>query len=94
MLALGGLLSQIAPMAHPAVDLEALRRLPVAERIRLVEELWDSIVDDTSMPDLPISPRLDAELQRRLTDWDNGRERTLPWSEVRERIARQTLSGP
>ena len=34
---------QIAAMGEPAMDLKALRRLSVSERIQLVEDLWDSI---------------------------------------------------
>jgi hypothetical protein len=34
-------------MNPPAVDLETLRRLPLAERLLLVEDLWDSIAVDT-----------------------------------------------
>lgn len=71
-------------MNPPAVDVEALRRLPVAERLLLVEDLWDSIAVDTPAADLPMSPALVAELERRIKDLDEGRERTFSWDAARE----------
>jgi putative addiction module component (TIGR02574 family) len=81
-------------MGQPAIDLDALRRLPVPERLQLVEDLWDSIAVETPAPELPITPALAAELDRRLKDLDEGRERMLSWDEVRERILKDKLHGP
>ncbi len=81
-------------MSQPAIDLESLRRLPVPERLQLVEDLWDSIAVETPAPDLPMTPALLAELDRRIKDLDEGRERTFSWEEVRERIFRDKLHGP
>ena len=41
-----------------------LRDLPVQERIKLVEDLWDSIARDQSA--LPVTPEQNAELDGRL----------------------------
>jgi putative addiction module component (TIGR02574 family) len=41
-----------------------LRKLPLDERIRLVEDLWDSIAADQNL--LPLTPEQRAELDRRL----------------------------
>jgi putative addiction module component (TIGR02574 family) len=41
-----------------------LRDLPVQERIKLVEDLWDSIARDQSA--LPVTTEQKAELDRRL----------------------------
>ena len=41
-----------------------LRELPLAERIKLVEDLWDSIAEEQNA--LPITPEQKAELDRRL----------------------------
>ena len=79
-------------MTH--LDLDALRRLPVPERLQLVEDLWDSIAVETPAPDLPMTPQLIAELDRRVRDLDEGRERTFTWEEVRESILKDKLHGP
>lgn len=81
-------------MNPAAVDLESLRRLPVAERLLLVEDLWDSIATDTPSVDVPLSPQLVAELDRRIADLKEGRERAIPWEEVRESILKDKLHGP
>lgn len=79
-------------MTH--VDLEELRRLPVPERLQLVEDLWDSIAVETPAPDLPMTPQLIAELDRRVRDLDEGRERTFSWEEVRDRILKDKSTVP
>ena len=61
-----------------------LLELPVAERLRLVELLWDSIAavpETVSIPD-----ELKAELNRRLADFEADPEAGSPWEEVRSRI--------
>lgn len=58
--------------------------LPVAERIRLVELIWDSIA---AVPEaVPVPDRLKAELDRRLSEFEANPEGGSPWEEVRERI--------
>lgn len=81
-------------MSQPAPDLESLRRLPLAERLQLVEDIWDSIAVETPAPRIPLAPAVVAELERRLNDLKEGRERTFSWEEVRERILKDKLHGP
>jgi putative addiction module component (TIGR02574 family) len=45
-----------------------LRKLPLDERIRLVEDLWDSIAADQNL--LPLTPEQRAELDRRLAAYE------------------------
>lgn len=46
-----------------------LRKLPLDERIRLVEDLWDSIAAEQSL--LPLTPEQRAELDRRLDAYES-----------------------
>jgi putative addiction module component (TIGR02574 family) len=57
-----------------------LRRLPIAERIRLVEDLWDSIAAEQH--NLPLIPEQRAELDRRLDSYAADGDRGQPASEV------------
>ena len=41
-----------------------------------------------------MSPALVAELERRIKDLDEGRERTFSWDEAREMILKGKLFGP
>jgi putative addiction module component (TIGR02574 family) len=73
-------------MASPAFDFEALRRLSVDERLRLVEDLWDSIAEDAPDEALPVTPELAAELDRRLAEHEADPGNVVPWEEVRARL--------
>ena len=46
-----------------------LRRLPIDQRIRLVEDLWDSIAAEQEA--LPLSKAQRAELDRRLDSYES-----------------------
>jgi putative addiction module component (TIGR02574 family) len=66
-------------------DLSELFKLSVAERIQLVEDLWDSIAADTeALP--PLTEEQIAEIERRLAEHEKNPERAHPWEEVRERL--------
>ncbi len=62
-----------------------LHKLPVDERIRLVEDLWDSIAADQMA--LPLTAEQKAELDRRLdaleADGNHGRSTTEALAEIR-----------
>ena len=58
--------------------------LPVEERLRLVELIWDSI---TAVPQaVPVSDELKADLDQRLVELEANPEAGLSWDEARQRI--------
>ncbi len=59
--------------------LTELTALPVHDRLRVVESLWDSIPADTSVE---VSPEQRAELQRRIAAYEQSPEQLLTWDEV------------
>ena len=65
-----------------------LSKLPVDERIKLVEELWDSIAFDQKA--LPLTDAQKAELDRRLdayeADGNRGRLATESITEIRRKL--------
>jgi len=63
---------------------EELFRLSAAERLELVEELWDSIADDD--PALVLTDAQREDLERRLAEADADPTGGSPWEEARERI--------
>ena len=79
----------ISVMSNPAVDFEALRHLPVADRLRLVGDLWDSIAQDAPDEAFPMTPELASELDRRLADADANPDAGIPWEQVRAEILRR-----
>ena len=66
------------------LPMSEILELPVDERIRLVELIWDSIA---AVPEtVPVPDELKAELDRRLAEFEANPEAGNPWEEVRERI--------
>ena len=58
--------------------------LSVAERIQIVEDIWDSIA---AVPEaVPLSENHKSELDRRLKAYHLNPDAGSPWVEVRERI--------
>jgi putative addiction module component (TIGR02574 family) len=64
-----------------------LRGLPVEERIRPVEDLWDSIAEDRRA--LPVTPDQKAELDRRLRAYEVDKNRGRPAADVLADIRRR-----
>ena len=65
-----------------------LQRLPVEERIKLVEDLWDSIAADQKI--LPLTAEQRDELDRRLdayeTDKNRGRLGAEAVADIRRKL--------
>ena len=72
-------------MAAPSLD--ELTRLPLEERLELVEALWDSIAADSH--DLPVTAEQAAVLDERLADLEANPEAGRPWSEFRKTLGRK-----
>ncbi len=68
--------------------LEEILKLSVAERIQLVEDIWDSIV--ASPASLPVTDAQKAELDRRLADYRANPGAGRTWEEVRESLEEET----
>lgn len=66
------------------LSLDEIRRLSVAERVELVEEIWESIA---ASPDaLPIPEAQRQELDRRLKLHQEDPDAAQPWSSIRSRL--------
>ena len=58
-----------------------LDNMSVNDRLALAEALWDSVHD--SVQSLPITPEVQAELERRAALADADPSRGIPWEAVR-----------
>jgi putative addiction module component (TIGR02574 family) len=61
------------------------RDLPISERIQLVEDIWDSIADETA-GGLPLSAAQRAELHRRRAEHEADPSSAEPWEQVRAEL--------
>jgi putative addiction module component (TIGR02574 family) len=68
------------------MSLSELLKLPVAERIRIVEALWESIAATPEALELSDAER--EELDRRWEAFQRDPSVGSPWSEVKARILR------
>ena len=62
--------------------LQELEKLPVAERLQLVEDLWDSIA--RSGAELPVPPWQKDELDRRKQNYLRNPDSGLTWEEIKQ----------
>lgn len=66
-------------------QLSEILQLSVAERIQLVEDIWDSIVE---MPEaVPLTDEQKVELDRRLESYRANPE-GISWNELKEKLRR------
>ena len=69
-------------MSRPAIA--DLLELPVGERVKLAQALWDSVAADQQA--YPISEAERRELDSRLENYDRGPNAGSSWQEVKRRI--------
>jgi putative addiction module component (TIGR02574 family) len=66
---------------------QEIQKLSVAERIQLVEDLWDSIA---RVPELvPVTEAQKAELDQRLERYAQGATTARIWEEVKNNLTSQ-----
>ena len=63
--------------------LSELTSLPVPDRLRVVESLWDSIESDTPVSQ---SPEQITELNRRIVAHEENPDELLSWDQVLDRL--------
>jgi putative addiction module component (TIGR02574 family) len=64
------------------INFQEILTLSVAERILMMEKIWDSIEHDN----LEITVSQKAELDRRLARYKEGRTKFFTWEEVKQDI--------
>ena len=70
-----------------SVDIKEILTLSVAERVQLVEDIWDTIAANPES--LPVTAAQRAELDRRKRAHRRNPSAAKPWSEVRARLERR-----
>jgi len=70
------------------IEYAELFKLPLDQRLQLVQDLWDSIADDvdSGRADLPLPEWQREELERRKARLDAGETQLIPWEEVKRRL--------
>jgi putative addiction module component (TIGR02574 family) len=69
------------------VHLAEILELPVAERVKLAQAIWDSV---SELPEpFPLSEAERKQIDLRLEAYRRDPEAVSPWPEVKERILRR-----
>ena len=66
------------------IDMDAIRRLSVPERVRLVQDIWDTL--QPTAEDLPLTAEQRAVVDRRLAEHQADPSSAVPWEEVKARL--------
>jgi putative addiction module component (TIGR02574 family) len=70
-------------------DVQQLLELDVETRLALVQELWNSIVDDTAAGvELPLSAETRALLDERLSEDDEDPGSAISWADAKGQLRR------
>jgi len=70
-----------------AISIAEVLALPVADRFKLVDTIWDSIAEAPEA--LQLTPAQEADLDRRLDAYRQNSTAGSPWPEERARILKQ-----
>ena len=70
-----------------APSLAQITQMSTAERIQLVEDIWDTIAAHPE--DIPLTEAQVNELDRRLTAYHQSPQSGASWQEVQERVRGQ-----
>lgn len=71
-------------MNHPSIEFAHLFELPLAERLELVEDLWDSIAEERRHE--PVSTPVLEELHERKARYDADPTSGVRWDEAQRRL--------
>ena len=76
-------------MASRAYDVATLRKLSVADRLRLVGDIWDTIAEEAPDTALPLTPKLKREIDRRLAAHRRDPSQAKPLDDLIRKVARR-----
>jgi putative addiction module component (TIGR02574 family) len=71
--------------AEPII--QNFRRLSAAEKIRLVQQLWDEIADEAA--ELPLTEAQKQLLDERIDEHEANPDDVEPWEQARDEILRK-----
>ena len=64
------------------VNIDEIKKLPDKEKIKLIDELWESIEDDWQNESYEESPEVIQMLEERQAAYDRGEMKFRPWEKI------------
>jgi len=71
--------------------LENAKALPLADRIQLLEAIWESVAEEGYEPQLTTNQA--AELDRRFEAHQNDPNDVIPWNEIKTELESDYIGG-
>ena len=62
-------------------DISAIKKLPVEERLEIIDEIWETCVAESPDPVYEDDDKLKTVLEERLTNYELGKMKAIPWDE-------------
>ena len=62
-------------------DISDIKKLPLEERLEIIDEIWETCVAESPDSVYEDDEKLKAVLQERVTDYESGKMRAIPWEE-------------
>jgi putative addiction module component (TIGR02574 family) len=81
----------LAPLTHMPIPMTTpatidFSKLSITERIDLIGDIWDSIIDEAPDDEITLSQAEKAELHRRVAAYRADPSRGIPWEQVRAEL--------
>ena len=70
-----------------SISIKEIKKLSIAERIILVEKIWDSIPENSE--EITISPSDQKKLNKRLELLESGKAKTTTWDNVKNKLRKR-----
>ena len=70
-----------------SISIKEIKKLSIAERIILVEKIWDSIPENSE--EITISPSDQKKLNKRLELLKSGKAKTTTWDSVKNKLRKR-----
>ncbi|KHG42157.1 MAG: addiction module protein [Aphanizomenon flos-aquae KM1D3_PB] len=67
-----------------SVTLNEIKALSIADRIRIVQDILESIAAEQAYPDLTAAQK--RELDRRISDYETNPDNVMTWQEIKASI--------
>ncbi|MEA5528648.1 addiction module protein [Dolichospermum sp. UHCC 0684] len=67
-----------------SVTLNEIKALSIADRIRIVQDILESIAAEQAYPDLTTAQK--RELDRRISDYEANPDNVMTWEEIKSSI--------
>lgn len=68
------------------INVDEIKKLPNEEKLKIIDELWESIEDDWENEEYEESPEVIQLLEERQAAYERGEMKFTPWEDVLKRL--------